>query len=1042
MHVRSCLLAALMVAALPGLLVSLSALPLQAAEPLEPDRLHSTATIPTPMNPTLGGMDDRILALQGTLTGRVTEEGSGRMLPGAQVEVVGTGLGSLSGSNGSFSIANVPVGQVEVRVQMLGYAPRTESVTIVSGQSVNLEIILRRQALALDEVIVTGTAGGAQRRSIGNVVDRVDIASVREVSPAQNVQELLAGRVPGLIVDPGGGQVGAGGAPIRIRGSSSAALNNDPIIYIDGVRMNSDPVSGNATGGRDGRASRLNDVNPEDIASIEVIKGPAAATLYGTEASNGVIQIITKRGQSGENQFNFSSSLGGTWFHDPEGTIPDAFWTNPDTREIIGFNIVRQERETGNGDIFQTGLSQEYNLSARGGTDRLRYFASVRQNRADGVVDWNWTRNTAVRANIDFLARENLDISINSSYSTGQTRQTGEWFRRVFWSTPATNVFAGGRENRLRGFDNAPPEALRDDLFVRSNVNRMNMSGTANFTPLSWLSSRTTFGVDITETSNTTLWTADPLGAGGFFGADSRGRRDVQRIQNEVISFDHSTTARFQLNESLGSATSGGFQVFDRTDWVTFARGDQLPARPVTTVGGAAETRGNETFVQNVTVGGFVQQELDWQQRLFVTGAVRIDENSAFGEESSAVVFPKLSGAWVLHEEDFFHIRGVSQLRLRAAWGRAGMQPDAFDAARLFRAETGPGDAPVLTPQAFGNPDLQPEIGSEVELGFDAGFLDDRISLEFTQFFRSTTDAIVQRGLPPSGGFPGSQLVNLGQVDNWGTELQVNTTVIQRERLRWNLGGGLALQRNEIKDLGPDTDVIAVSGVVGAGDRQHRVDFALADWFHQRILSADFVSGSSGAVTNLMCDGGTGEGNLFFGGEAVPCSEAPRLFWGRSEPTWIVNLNTSVDVGDFQLFASADGRGGHLAMDNGINASSTSFSTTLKANEQTDPIFMAYRQIGRSPIGFHRGDFLKLREVALRYRIPDEWVGGFGVRAASLNVSARNLATIWQKDEFHFLSGVRVMDPEITRPGQSFQGEAQATPPPNKTFLVTLRFAF
>jgi outer membrane receptor protein involved in Fe transport len=462
----------------------------------------------------------------------------------------------------------------------------------------------------------------------------------------------------------------------------------------------------------------------------------------------------------------------------------------------------------------------------------------------------------------------------------------------------------------------------------------------------------------------------------------------------------------------------------------------------VTTVGGAAESQGNETFVQNVTVGGFVQQQLDWENRLFLTTAVRVDDNSAFGERSSAAVYPKVSGAWVLHEEDFFEVPGVSQLRLRFAWGQSGMQPDAFDAARLFSVQTGPGDVPIFTPSSFGNPDLQPEVGSEWEIGFDAGFLRDRISMEFTQFFKTTEDAIVQQGLAPSGGFPGSQLVNLANVDNWGTEVAVRGVVTQTASFRWELGGSWSYQRNEIDDLGEDRESIAVSGVVGPGSRQHREGFSLAGWFTPRVLSAEFVDGQSGPVTNLMCDGGTGRGGVEMGGEPVPGAEAPAVFWGHSEPTWLVNINSSVELGDFRFVASADGRGGHIVMDNGINAASTSFANTLKANEQTDPIFQAYREIGREPIGFHSGSFIKLREVSLRYNLPDRFIANMGAGSASLSVAARNVWTMWQRDREHFFSGERVLDPEITRPAQAFQGEQQATPPPLKSFDVTLRVSF
>ena len=991
---------------------------LEAMPPVSPVGLSEAS--PTPIT-------------QGTVTGRVIEEGSGRPLAGAQIQIVGTGQGTLAGADGRYEISGVAAGEVEVRVQILGFAPRTRTVTVGSGETVEVDFQLTQQALALDELVVTGTAGGTQRRALGNVVDRLDTESLRQVAPAADAQALLAGRTPGVMVTPGAGQVGGGGAPIRIRGSSSAALGNDPIVYIDGIRMNADPNSGPTD--RHGTSNRLNDLNPEDIASIEVIKGPAAATLYGTEASNGVIQIITKRGAEGATTFDVSTSIGTTWMHDPAGTIGETFWRDSGTGELISHNLYESEQQFGAGELFDYGLLQDYNISARGGTETLRYFASIRRQDDQGIVDWNTSDRLNLRAGINVLATENLDIALNASYSTGETVRTGPYWQAIYWNTPSTAPVSGST-NPIRGWYQRPHEAFVEDYRVGEEVDRSTWSTTLTYTPVEWLSNRLTMGTDVTEQFGTQLWLQDPAGASGWWGANSRGRRDVTRLRATFTTFDYSATARWGLGENIGMATSAGFQYLGKEEWTTFSRGDQLPARTVTTVGGAAESTASESIINNVTVGGYLQQQFDWQQRIFVTAAVRMDDNSAFGAEFDAAVYPKISGTWVMHEEDFWNIDAISQFRLRAAFGAAGQQPDVFAAARLYRAETGPGDVPVLTPQAFGNPELSPERGEELEFGFDAGFFEDRLSLGFTQYFRNTRDAIVARPLAPSDGFPGSQLVNVGLVKNWGTELSADFVAMDRDNLRWDLGMGFGLMRNEVDDLGE-------SEFIGAGwQRQHRPGFPLAGWFHPRVVSADFVSGNSGAVTNLLCDGGTGQDGVETGGAAVPCSEAPAVFWGHTEPTWEANFTSNLQVGNWGLYASVDGRGGHIVMDNGINASHTSFQNTRMSWEQTDPIFMAYRAIGRTPIGFHDGDFFKLRELSLRYSIPDEWVDRLGINRASVNVAARNVATLWVKQNVTNYGEVEIIDPEIGRPGQSFPGEQQAVWPPLKTATVNFRFSF
>ena len=266
-------------------------------------------------------------AREGTIQGQVTHGRTSQPLPAAQVYVDGTQLGTITDSGGNYSISGVPAGEVTVSVQLIGFATASSDITVASGETVTLDFQLSERALDLDGIVVTGTAGGTQRRAIGNVVATVDAEEIMTRSPIGNVDQLVGQRTPGAMMLPGTGQVGTGSA-VRIRGNSSLSLANEPIIYIDGVRMDSDPRRG--PGQRGGaNVSRLNDVHPGDIESIEIIKGPAAATLYGTEASNGVIQIITKRGASGTPQFDVTTRIGTNWLWNPAGRTGNRYMPDP-----------------------------------------------------------------------------------------------------------------------------------------------------------------------------------------------------------------------------------------------------------------------------------------------------------------------------------------------------------------------------------------------------------------------------------------------------------------------------------------------------------------------------------------------------------------------------------------------------------------------------------------------------------------------------------------------------------------------------------------
>src|SRR5689334_22880208 len=256
-----------------------------------------------------------------TISGQVTDSSAQQPVAGAEVVLLGADgaivRGTRSDAAGRYVLANVPAGPQRVRARFVGFAPKERTVTVAEGSSTVLDFPLTPRSLQLDQVVITGTGGAVQKRAIGNVVETVQAPEVMETAPVRTVDQLVGSRTAGVIVLPSSGQVGTG-AQVRIRGASSLSLSNDPIVYIDGVRMNSDAAQGPVQRGGGG-ASRLNDIDPEDIESIEIIKGPAAATLYGTDASNGVIQLSTKRGRNGSPHWEFSTRQGTNWLGNPEG---------------------------------------------------------------------------------------------------------------------------------------------------------------------------------------------------------------------------------------------------------------------------------------------------------------------------------------------------------------------------------------------------------------------------------------------------------------------------------------------------------------------------------------------------------------------------------------------------------------------------------------------------------------------------------------------------------------------------------------------------
>lgn len=986
---------------------------------------------------TRGGASTR-LDVAGQVSGQVTNAANGQPVAGVQVVVVGTSLGAVTRDDGRYAIAGVPDGQHRLRTQRLGFTSEERSVT-VSGGDLTVDFAISAVTVSLDEVVITGTAGGTQRRAIGNVVASVSADSVIAKAPISNVDQLLGQRTAGVMMLPGTGQVGTGSA-VRVRGNSSLSLSNEPIIYIDGVRMDSDAGRGPSQRGG-ANVSRLNDVNPADIESIEIIKGPAAATLYGTEASNGVIQIITKRGSTGRPQFDVTVRHGYNWLWNPEGRAGMRYMPDPDNPDqLVGMNVYRDERLNGTGSIFGYGMLQGYNASIRGGNDAIRYFASLSNNDDTGVVDWNWDKKIGVRANMELALSDQVKVTVGSSYIEGQTRlaQPGiepDPFSNLIWANP--RYLTDGR----RGWGFAPPEEW-GKVESRADNNRTTSNIELRYQPLSWMTHRLVAGLDMNSEVNSTLYPQQAEGAGHFYGSLGLGSKSVNRGERRFLTVDYSGSANLEKGDYVFTP-SIGFQYYKSTSSFINSSGQQFPAMPITTVSGGSVRDGGESFVENITAGVYFQQQVGWKNRLFLTGAMRADANSAFGESFKAAYYPKLSAAWVLHEEPFWNVDWISQLRLRSAWGAAGQQPATFAAARLYDPMVGYKDQPGLIPSAFGNPQLKPERGEELEVGFDAGILDGRVTFEYTRYQRSVKDAIVNRPLPPSSGFTGSQVVNIGLLNAWGNELGVNARVMDGARFAWDVGTQYSTMRNRIKDLG-GLDFINVGT-----QAYHREGYSIADFFMRDVLSAEFDS--RGEIVNAMCDGGTGPLGIEPGGAPVPCADAPQVYLGHSQPTWQIGVsNTFTLFGNLQLSVRVEGNGGHKQDNTEIRATHNQ-STTEPVLLKDNPILSATRIYENDRTGVYDAGFLRLREISASYNLPDRFVGRMGASRGTVSFGMRNVAMLWTAQHGwntprdgsirEPLANMIVWDPEVRSTGQASVGY-QTVMPPTASATLTLRLSF
>ena len=954
---------------------------------------------------------------QSTITGRVTDARSTLPLAGVSVEVEGTRFGATTDSAGQYRLNGVPAGAQTLIARRIGYASLRRPVAESRPATVDFALVV--SATMLDEVVVTGTAGGELRRSIGNAVATIDAADMLAKSAATNITSLLNARAPGLNILPTTGRLGAGPS-IQIRGRSSIGLSNSPLVYVDGVRFNSASGTGPVavSGGLAGQGSqvggRLNDINPDDIESIEVISGPAAATIYGTEAASGVIQIITKRGRAGEKpSLSFRMETGSLYFGDAENRIPTNY-AKDKTGAIVQWNGYKQEADSGR-PLFRTGATRRYIGSASGGRDAVRYYVSGAYENDYGIEPNNGMRQFSSHANLSTSLGAATEMTTSLNYTQKSEHlgadQGASALLGAEYGHPV--LFAAGR-----GFyPNFPPEVPQQLYDNAVGVNRFTGSTTLNNSSFKWFSQRATVGLDYTTEDARAIERFAPPELAPLLSAAQAGGRIGQTLRrNTIVTADYSGTAKFNLTSTVGSSSSIGGQYYNTESNSSFLGGSGFPAPGVETVSSVASPVGaTQSQTINTTIGAYGQQQFSWRDRVYLTAALRVDNNSAFGEDFKWVTYPKLSASWIVSDEGWWPLAGtVNTFRLRSAYGESGRQPNAFSALRTFTPIAG---ANGITPGNIGNPDLKPERGKEVEVGFESN-LWNRLDLNVTYFTKQTYDAIISQAVAPSSGFSSSRFMNLGRVDNHGFEAQATLQAITRRNFSWEVTGNIGTNGDVVKDLGGVPSIITTYGPANV------VGYPVSGLWSRVVVAAD-RDATTGLATaaSIKCDDGSGAG--------VACASAPFRYIGTQTPKVTGAIGNTFNVGKrLRFFALTDFKTGHKGISSVelIRCSGAAGAGLCRANyypNEYDIKYMAEATTAALSAGyldqyFQSLSFFKLRELSATYNIPERWTRG---TTASFTLAARELGT-W--------TDFRGIDPE------AFIGTSdQAVTPPLNRILAT-----
>lgn len=957
--------------------------------------------------------------LTGSVQGQVVDVTTQRPISGAQVYIPGSEVGTITNAEGRYMLRAVPAGEATVRVERLGYMPVSRAVRVTAGQATAADFDLREDAIRLDGVVVSIT-GEERVREMGNAVARIDATTI-ERAPIVNASDMLTGRAAGVQVMQSSGATGMG-SRIRIRGANSVSLSNEPIIYVDGIRVSNDPNSMSLVTGGDA-PSRLNDINPDEIQSIEVVKGPAAATLYGTDAANGVIWITTKRGRAGETRWSAYMEQG--MLSDP-GSYPASYRGldaagAPCRLFDVAAGRCAQARvaslnplENPGMSPFRDGSLQMYGLNVRGGAEGFRYYLSGDLQREDGVLPTNALDRVNLRANFDSRLAEGLDVAVSTGYLSSELEipMGGNYELGLI----GNGLASAGTSDILGGWGFFPVEELLA-VDSRQDVERFTGSMQATWAPLSFLNARATVGLDQVNRFDSQFF---PTGeAPAWLGYD-QGARFANRFQGSNYTADAVATADFDLSPAISSQTSFGVQYLRDVFTGTLATGRQLVAGS-RSIAAAAVTESDEQTSESVTLGAFVQERFGFRDRLFITAALRADDNSAFGQEYDAIVFPKLSASWVVSEEPFFpRLPGLTSLRLRTAWGSAGRQPGPVDALRFFTpvpVTAGGESVTGVTFGGLGNPNLKPERSTELEAGFDAQMFEGRMGLEFTFYNKETSDALIFRELPPSLGVSRGRFENLGSVRNSGVEALLTARPVELARLSWEIGLNGSINDNEVVSLGEGIPPIIFAG----GVQRHQAGYSAGGYWDYPILGFSDANG----------DGIVSPGEIQVGEEPV--------FLGTPFPTQQLSVRNDLLLFDLvRIGALFDFRGG-MRLLNDTESWRNDQNVTRALNDPSTPLGEQARAVAAAFLNTEAGyiedaSFWKFRELSVTLSAPRDWARRFGSDQLSLVLAGRNLAT-WTD-----YTGI---DPEVNQSGQAnFSTREFMSQPPAQYWTARINVSF
>lgn len=937
---------------------------------------------------------------QYTLNGTITESGTNLPLSGASVFIEGTSFGTITDFDGNYSFtATLEQGTVNLSVSSLGFTTQNIAVDLGSSSTITTNATLVEDLLSLDEVVVTGNSVGVNKRTLGNAISSVKSEDLVN-NGAIAVDQAISGKITGALVQQNSGDP-AGGISIRLRGPSTVLGNSDPLYIVDGIIISNSSNSNDLVDLGGTSQNRLVDLNPNDIERIEIIKGAAAAAIYGSRASNGVVQIFTKKGRTGDPKFTFSTNVRINELRKEidYNTVPLA-WVDPFDRTNL--ETVSVERFNYQDDFFESGFGIENFLSVNGGNERTSYYISGSFLDNEGIIKNTDFQRIGFKTNITQKAWDWLEINAGLNYTRSVSNDIPNGGINSAYGAITGFVFSDNSVNpnpdesgvypvtSLLVPRTNPLEAV-DRFDFGQKVNRFITSIGLNAKITDKLSANYLLGLDFFNQSATAFIPINNTSPNG----DGFARR--ADINNFQYNSDLNLTYQTPITEDIASTTTlGGSWQYEEFDRVAIDADGLAPVVEVASDGSILSQ--GETRSQISYWGSFLQQTFSFKDRLYVNGAVRLDGASTFGEDERNQLYAKASLSYIISEEDFWQNTfgdAFNTFKLRGSWGQAGNLTalSAFQRFTTLNPSSINGTPSLIPGTQQGDLNIAPERQEEFEFGFDAGLLNNRLGIEFTYYKQDVTDLLLPRELAPSTGF-GSRIENVGDLENEGIEILLRGAPIKTNDFSWDITATFSQNDN------------VVTRVAGGGQ------FALAGSFATNFV----IEGEPLGVFFRQFYAREADGSISLDDDGYPFrgttedGESSKVI-GDPNPDWFGSLINEFAYKNFKLRIQLDAVQGfdvfnwnRRLLDNVIFGGGFNVGQELLGNR---PKGFGGAQAGIFEEFVEDGSFVKLRELAISYdfKPPIE-----GIENIQLSLVGRNLIS-W--DDY---SG---WDPEINTAGQS-----------------------